>query len=63
VIPPLVEFVQRDRDGECRIVALEILDSLGAEGVAAAAALREEAKAAAPDAGPAALELVRREIE
>lgn len=63
VIPPLVEFVHRDRDVECRIVALEILDHLGAEGVAAAAALREEAKALAPDAGPVTLELVRREIE
>ncbi|MCK6458596.1 MAG: HEAT repeat domain-containing protein [Planctomycetes bacterium] len=63
VIPPLVEFIRRDRDGECRIVALEILDGLGAEGVAAAAALREEAKAIAPDAGPVTLELVRREIE
>jgi HEAT repeat protein len=63
VIPPLVEFVKRDRDGECRIVALEILDGLGAEGVAAAAALREEAKADSPDAGPLSLELVRREVE
>jgi len=63
VIPPLVEFLQRDRDGECRLVALEILDGLGAEGVAAAAALREESKAQAPDDGPATLELLRREIE
>jgi HEAT repeat protein len=62
VIPPLVEFVQRDRDGECRLVALEILDGLGAEGVAAAAALREEAKALVPDAGPVTLEMLRQNV-
>lgn len=62
-IPPLFDLARRDRDGECRLVALELLDGLGAEGVAAAAALREESKALAPDAGPVTLELVRREIE
>ncbi len=62
-IPPLVELARRDRDGECRLAALELLDALGAEGVAAAAAVREEAKALVPDAGPITLELVRREIE
>ncbi|MFI5401884.1 MAG: HEAT repeat domain-containing protein [Planctomycetota bacterium] len=62
-IPPLVELARRDRDGECRLVALELLDGLGAEGVAAAAALREESKALTPEALPVALEMVRREVE
>jgi HEAT repeat protein len=62
-IPPLVELARRDRDGECRLVALELLDGLGAEGVAAAAALREESKALAPEALPVALEMVRPEVE
>jgi HEAT repeat protein len=61
-IAPLLDLARRDRDGECRLAALELLDGLGAEGVAAAASLREEAKALAPDA-PVTLELVRRETE
>jgi HEAT repeat protein len=62
-IPMLVVLARRDRDSECRIAALELLDTLGAEGVAAAAALREESKAQAPDAGPVTLEMVRREAD
>jgi HEAT repeat protein len=63
VVPPLLDFARRERDGECRLVALEILDGLGAEGVAAAASLREEFRGSAPGAEPVTLEMLRREAE
>ncbi|MHC4549436.1 MAG: HEAT repeat domain-containing protein [Planctomycetota bacterium] len=45
LIPHLERVARHDADGECRLVALEMLDGLGAEGVAAAAALRAESRA------------------
>jgi HEAT repeat protein len=50
LIPPLERVARDDGDFECRLVALERLDGLGAEGVATAAALREEQRTI-PDAG------------
>lgn len=50
LIPALERVARDDGDFECRLVALEMLDGLGAEGVATAAALREEQRAI-PDAG------------
>jgi HEAT repeat protein len=63
VIEPLLDLARRDSDGECRLAALEILDGLGADGVAAAASLREEFRAISPDAESVPLELLRREAE
>ncbi|MDH3592671.1 MAG: HEAT repeat domain-containing protein, partial [Planctomycetota bacterium] len=52
--PMLVEVLQQvagtDTDDECRSMALERLDSYGAEGVAAAAAIRDELAKLAPGA-------------
>lgn len=50
LIPHLEQAARGDEDFECRLVALGMLDGLGAEGVATAAALREEQRAL-PDAG------------
>ncbi len=50
LIPHLEQVARGDSDFECRMVALEMLDGLGAEGVATAAALREEQRTI-PDSG------------
>jgi len=50
LVPSLEQRVRAETDGECRIMALELLDGLGAEGVATAAALREELRLLKPAA-------------
>jgi HEAT repeat protein len=51
VVRVLEEVARTDRDEECRMLALELLDENGAEGAVAAKSVRDDAKRPAPSAG------------